>query len=221
MSAFSILYEAPDDGVREHDPTEPVFFSDLHLDQVVDAAITGFQEYDIRPFFYDPLTSVDAVMYRQEVVRDLGDTGVFEAVSSFSQGMQSMRQQLSQAQKLHYRYEKERWFLDAVTTYCETVQRLVRNLADLDLRSRGFLNLFDYLDHFAQSPDFTSLVAEVNRLRTELSGVTYGRISGGTRSPFSKANSTTSMSGRWNGPSRGSFKNRSGPFSRSHRSTPG
>lgn len=39
-----------------------------------------------------------------------------------------MREQLGLAGRLHYRYQRARWFLDAVLTYCEVVESLAREL---------------------------------------------------------------------------------------------
>jgi len=152
---------------------EPAFFSDLHLDQVVDAVIAGYEEYDLKPFFYESLKSCDAIAYRQEIVRDLGNTRLLEALKSFSLGMQTMRTHLAQAKKLHNFSQKRRWFLDAVAVYCETIERLGNDLADLDLASRGFQALREFLNEYSHSPGFTSLVAEIAQLDAELSGVTY------------------------------------------------
>lgn len=171
--AFSILYETPEDGVGEEDPGEPACFSDLHLDQVVNAVTTGFEEYDLRPFFHDPLPSVDAVMYRQETMRDLGDARLSEVIGSFSTRMQTMRQHLAQAEKLHYTHQKESWFLDAVDVYCDAVACLTHDLASLDLESRGLSTFLDYLTTYTQSGAFTLLVAEIRELKAELSGVAY------------------------------------------------
>ncbi len=173
MSRVSILHANPDEAVSGIATQEPEFFPDLQLDQVVDAVISGFEEYDLKPFFYASLESVDAITYRQEIVRELGDTRLFEALKSFSCGMQTMRKHLVQAGKLYYPYQKKRWFLDAVAVYCETIECLVSELADLDLASRGFLAFREFLNQYLQSSGFTSLVGEITQLNAELSGVTY------------------------------------------------
>ena len=49
-----------------------------------------------------------------------------------------MRQHLGQAQKLHYKLQKQAWFLDAAGIYCTAVRALARELAACEVSSRGF-----------------------------------------------------------------------------------
>ncbi len=114
------------DGFYER--AEPPFFSDFNLDQVVESITASCAEYNLKPFFYKPLRDVEAVQYRHAVLRDLERDAVFESVRAFAQQMRSMREHLAQADKLHYQYPKERWFLDAVGIYCHAVSSLTDEL---------------------------------------------------------------------------------------------
>ncbi|MDI6876019.1 MAG: hypothetical protein QMC96_04515 [Methanomicrobiales archaeon] len=173
MSFFSILFDNPDEDISGGTLQEPPFFSDLHLDQIVHAVTTGYEEYDLEPFFYHSLKSIDAITYRQEIVQELGDARLFEAIKSFSRRMQTVRNHLVQAEKLPCIYQKRRWFLDAVALYCEAIACLFHDLAHLDLKSRGFLAFREYLNRYVESADFRSLVAETENLREELSRARY------------------------------------------------
>jgi DNA mismatch repair protein MutS len=159
------------DGVDEQ--AEPACFSDLNLDQVVESITASRADYNLKPFFYTPLHDVEAVHYRHAVLRDLEKDAIFEAVRAFAQGMRSMREQLTQADKLHYHYQKERWFLDAVGIYCDTVGNLADELAALDVDSSGLLGFRTYLADHAASERFTSLVAETQALKEKLAGIRY------------------------------------------------
>ena len=105
-----------------------IFFVDLNLDQIVAAITAGKEEYDLAPFFYAPLRDIDAVLYRHEVMRDLEDAGLLAQINSFAQALRSMRETLKQAEKRHYRRQKEALFLDAVDAYCGAVDALTRDL---------------------------------------------------------------------------------------------
>jgi DNA mismatch repair protein MutS len=173
MTFYSILFEKTEDGVQRETLEAPDFFVDLNLDQIIDAITTGKGEYDLKPFFYTSLHDVDAIQYRHEIFQDLEDTNLLESIKSFAQKMRVMRDQLAQSDKLHYKYQKERWFLEAVATYGDAVERLVDDLSLIDLRSRGLLAFRQYLTQYVHSERFKSLMAETQKLLADLSTVRY------------------------------------------------
>lgn len=129
----SILYDRfPDGGARD----DPSMFGDLNLDQVFAAVAAGRDEYDLMPFFRVPLRDARAVEYRHQVQRDLENDAVSGAVAEFADRLREMRKHLLQAEKLRARYQKERWFLDAVDIYCRAVTTLAGTLAATELGSR-------------------------------------------------------------------------------------
>jgi DNA mismatch repair ATPase MutS len=119
------------------------------------------------------LRDVDAVHYRHAVLHDLEKDAVFESVRAFAQQMRSMREHLAQADKLHYQYQKERWFLDAVGIYCHAVSALADELAVLDVESSGLLGFRDYLTGYTRSGAFTQLASETQALDGALATVRY------------------------------------------------
>ena len=175
----SILFEHPVGGAGVDGLSEPDFFGDLNLDQVVESAIAGRDQYQLKPFFFAPLHQVSAVHYRHEVLRDLEKPAVLESVSRFAGSMESMRERLAQAGKLYYQLQKQSWFLDAAGIYCDAVRSLVADLAQCDLSSRGLRGLNDYLAQYAVSDRFTSLTGQITALKDALAGVRYAiRING-------------------------------------------
>jgi len=157
MAFHSILFEKAADRPEKEALEAPRFFFDLNLDQIVNAITAGRQEYDLKPFFYTPLKSIEAINYRHEVFQDLENNNLFENIKSFGQKMRTMREHLAQADKLHYKYQKEGWFLEAVQIYCHAVNCLVHDLSFAELRSRGFLAFREYLTEYAHSDRFRSL----------------------------------------------------------------
>ncbi len=152
---------------------EPGYFQDLNLDQIVAALTSGRKEYDLAEFFYQPLTSVAAILYRQHVFSDLENTDLLTAVSAFAQSMRDQRSTLAQAEKLYDHYQKELLFLDAVETYTRAVATFVKALAPLPLKSPGFIGLRTALVKNMKSDGFTQLVAEIATLNEALSQVKY------------------------------------------------
>ena len=168
----SVLYlpDCPDNGATAG---EPDFFHDLHLDQIVAAITAGKTDYDLKPFFQSPLSSVEAVHYRQEVMRDIQNDAVMECLTAFAEDMREMRRQLAQGDKLYYKQQKERWFLAAVESYCGTIGRMAQALPRLRLSSRGLQGLREYLIDYAESQPFTALAGAAGRLRDDLAAIRY------------------------------------------------
>jgi DNA mismatch repair protein MutS len=168
----SVLYERTID--RENEAAEePSVFRDLNLDQVIDAIVARRDEYDLRPFFYSPLRTVASIEYRQEVLRDLENQGVLEAVRSFAKKMATVRRYISLVGELDYKYNRQGWLLYAAGVYCDAVSSLVGDFGTLDIESRGLRAFFEYLESYAKSDVFTSLASETIKVKTSLSGVKY------------------------------------------------
>jgi len=152
----SILFDESEAGTDVGGPESPEFFTDLNLDQIIASMTAGRDEYNLKPFFCTPLSHVETIDYRQDILRDLENHALFGHIRSFAQDMRTMRGQLAQADKLHYKYQKQSWFLDAADLYCGAVTRLTRDLTLTDLRSRGFLAFREYLTSYTESGDFPS-----------------------------------------------------------------
>ncbi len=187
ISFRSILFEELEEGVKVETLSEwipigigpslseqkPPFFGDLNLDQIVDAITCGKEEYNLKPFFYTPPKDIKTIEYRNEIMRDLEDRALFDNIESFAQGMRTVREHIALSEKLSYKYQKERWFLDAVGTYCDVVNSLLEDLSRAELKSRGLLALRDYLAAYARSDRFNALLAETEKVKTDLSTVSY------------------------------------------------
>ena len=169
----SVLYERASSEAEREKVEEPDFFRDLNLDQIVNAVTAGREGYNLKPFFHLRLTSLNAIAYRQEVMRDLENEASLESIKSFSSQMHRMREHLAVAEKLSYKHEKERWFLDAVEIYSEAVENLLRELSQCDLRSRGLVGFRTYLKGYVSSGEFKTLSQEAQTLSAELSAIRY------------------------------------------------
>jgi DNA mismatch repair protein MutS len=151
----------------------PAFFTDLNLDQVVQAITAGRDEYDLAPFFYTRLGSTRAIGYRHEALQDLRDPRLLDAIGAFARGLRTMHGHLAQAAKLHYRLQRQNWFLHAVVIYCDAVTALVRDLTETEPESRGFRAFRDYLAGYVTSGAFMALRAETDDLTDRLAGIRY------------------------------------------------
>ena len=183
----SVLYESPDSGIVGDKIEPPDFFHDLNLNQVVDAITTGREEYNLKPFFYTRLTNLAAVDYRQQIMHELENQRLFAGIKSFSARMRTMRGHLAAAKNWHYKFSKERWFLDAVKIYCVAATEFLRIFEMAGTNSRGLRAFREYLAHYVKSDRFQSLCREADVVKSGLAAIRYCvRIKGGsvTVSPF-------------------------------------
>jgi DNA mismatch repair protein MutS len=174
MTFHSILFERPDYGTKSETREAPAFFGDLNLDQIVKAITADWKDYNLAPFYYARLNDLDSVAYRQEVMQDLEDKALMQAVRSFSGQMRAMRERLDEVKKLdYYKYTMERRFVGAVTIYCEAVGGLSRGLCAVDVKSRGLHAFREYLTEYVTSVSFRNLATEVGNLKSDLSTIRY------------------------------------------------
>ena len=190
----SILFDGPAQGSDVLEQDEPAFFADLNLDQVIGSITRGREEYDLAPFFYTALRSVEAIAYRHAIFRDLEDKRLLGSIGSFARKMRAMRDHLSQAAKLYYQRQQQSWFLAAAEIYCDAIAALARDLALAELRSHGLRAFRDYLAAYTQSDDFTALAAETRQLREQLSGIRYCLHIHGSRIKVTRYESETDYS---------------------------
>jgi DNA mismatch repair protein MutS len=169
----SILFGRAEELVSPATAEEPACFGDLHLDQILSSVTAGREEYDLAPFFYRPLRSIESVRFRHHIVRDLEQERVLASVRSFAAEMRRMREHLALARKLYYRLQKQRLFLSAAAVYCRAITAFAAELLAVDLESNGLSSLRAYLVDYTQSNAFVSLADDTKLALDALAAVTY------------------------------------------------
>jgi len=150
----------------------PDFFIDLNVASIVDGIISGYDDYNLRPIFHTIPKSVDTVIYRQEIFKDLQNPEVLEILKNFSASMRNVYRRLSGIENLN-EYQKQGWFLDASLLYLETMDDLEGNLKNADLASRGLKAFRDYIREYVNSPSFREDYADARRVKANLSSIRY------------------------------------------------
>ena len=173
MSFRSILFEPAHDLPEPGRPAASQVLADLNLDQVCSALTLGRDQYDLAPYFLTPLPDEAAIYYRHQVLRDLRNSDVRAAVAAFARGLATMRQGLAQVSRLGHRYQQQRWFLDAASTYGQAVLTLAQQLRDVELTSAGLISWREYLETYLQSAEYQQLTASVADLLDRLREVRY------------------------------------------------
>ena len=151
----------------------PDFFPDLNLDQIVDNITAGKEEYNLKPFFYNSLSDIDTIKYRQEIIKDIDNTPLFQNIKSFAEKMIKMRRYLTLADKLYYKYHKEGWFLEAADLYCDAVTNLAEDLSTAEINSRGLMSFREYIQGYVNSEEFSAFIKETKKLKADLGTVKY------------------------------------------------
>lgn len=151
----------------------PGYFRDLHIDQILDALVVGYEEFDLKPFFQAPLPNVDAIEYRHEVNRDLDDRGILAAVLQFTEQIAVVREHLRAASKMSYELQKKRWFLQATETYVDAVDSLLRDLRSLALQSQALNAFRQYVNDYCTSDHFIDLRHSTKQRLAELGSIDY------------------------------------------------
>ncbi len=77
---FASILFPPGQAPAEAETPEPPYFHDLNLDRVVAAVTAGKQEYHLAPFLYAPLHDPGAIVFRQEVMRDMENEALAQAI---------------------------------------------------------------------------------------------------------------------------------------------
>ena len=173
MTFRCILNPSWDGDAKAEASEPPTYFADLNLDQIIASITAGKQEYNLAPIFYEPLKSSEAIEYRQGVMRDLESDAHYDAVTRFANTMRSVREHLGQAGKLHYKFQKEAWLLDAVELYCHGVESLLSDFREATPSSLGLVDFFTFLDGYVASLAFQQLLNQIATLKAKLSSIRY------------------------------------------------
>lgn len=155
------------------DEPEPDCFSDLNLDRIVAAVVGPKESYRLSGYFHLPLDDPDLIEYRQEVFHDLECASIHELVTRFATGMQRVRARIERARKSYFRYQRQRWFLEAARMYCAAVQTIRTDLGASSPSSRGLRGFATYLDGYLASEGFRGLRDDADEVVHGLDAIAY------------------------------------------------
>lgn len=151
----------------------PACFSDLNLDQVVQAVCERKAEYSLSGWFHFPLGDPDTARFRQDIARDLEKPEIFSVVKEFEGAMRLMRSHLDEASRFHYQRQKEWAHLEAARVYVQACLDLAVRAERAGARSEGLTDVFDYVSALTSSAAFQELALEIRQLFQALDDVRY------------------------------------------------
>ncbi len=172
MDYYSILYEQAIDrrALNQH---MPACFTDLNLDQIVNAITDVKDEYRLEEFYYTSIKDKRTILYRNDIFRDLENLDLYANLKIFSFKMKKMREYLRFGRELHTKTQCDKWFFDAVSLYCDTINNLYADLRTLQPRSNGFMMFIDWLGIYISSEMFTTIQASISSLQHAFDQVKY------------------------------------------------
>lgn len=162
MAFQSILFDQP-----RHDDAEtsaPDYFRDLNLGPLVEAIVDGREEYRLEPFFFTPLADETTVRYRQAVFQDFAGCRLLAPVTTFADGMRTMRKQLAQADKLKHPLQRQRWFASTNEREgSEIARHIFEGLLDSGVKVVAVTHRFDLANSLFESGPTRSLLLRAER----------------------------------------------------------
>lgn len=173
MLFTSILFTGTQNNKLIDQSEMPLFFEDLNLDQVFRAILKKKAEYQLEPFFFASLSEISQITYRQDIFRDFENTNLLKIIKIFAQKMIVLRRYMELLTKLYYKHHITGWFLEAVLVYCEAIQTLTQDLAEIKTNSAGFQNFLIYTNNYLSSENFKTLNSDSDTLKKALKKINY------------------------------------------------
>jgi DNA mismatch repair protein MutS len=164
------------DGNGSFVETQPLYFVDLNLDQVIDNIVPKDDAAVLRPVFWTPGRDEATVRFRQAVFADLERPAVIALVQPFRDEMRRVRANLQYADKVDRAVHRDAVMLRAAGLYVSAVRGLTEGMRRAGPRSSGLLSCLRYLETLLAEPGYTALEAGVARCRKALAAVEYGLL---------------------------------------------
>ncbi|HML45272.1 MAG TPA: hypothetical protein PKE04_00815, partial [Clostridia bacterium] len=177
---LSILYPDEASAAAPLTAEEPDYFPDLNLNQMVAKIVKGRERYHLEPYFYTALQDPSVILYRQNVLRDLENEAVLNAVFAFSGQIVEISDYLKAINKAllsadgdsknHLTRGKH---LNAVRRYIRSIEALPDALGGVSIGSEGLAAFVRYLNALRQSEAYRRMADWAERLCRNFDTVRY------------------------------------------------
>ena len=172
MSFQSILGRSRFAVVNQEDLIMPRFFQDLNLDQIIKEIFDRNKLYDLRKYYFIK-PYLEDIKYRQEVMQDLENEALYEAIADFSIDMRKSREYMANINESEIPEQKSKWKLDAAFCYINAVLKLYDILGENVLNSEGLLSFREWLGSYIKDADFNSFRNDTEGLMNEFARMNY------------------------------------------------
>jgi hypothetical protein len=130
--------------------------SDLRIRELVSLILGKERDEFLWSLFLEPLDSIDSVVYRLNVFRDLMRTEVYVVTERL---VEKVREALSylETEKEAYEPHKLGLHLDAALTYIDALERFYSEMLSLGVESDGLKGFLDYVRSIVESEHFKAM----------------------------------------------------------------
>ncbi len=177
---YSVLFPNEASARLPRSTKAPDCFKDMNLDQITRRVLQEKQAFQLEEFFYTPLSDMEVIRYRQEVMQELENPmtrmafqGVIGQIGFMNGMMDGMRMQLMTGDKLTGSYLDMGHFLETITIYMQAVTNLEGQLRNMPLKSEGLRNFSKYLTEYCSSESTKKMIERHAKLKEQLSKVRY------------------------------------------------
>lgn len=147
--------------------SEPVFFEDLNLNQIIQVIFDTKKEYDLREYYYRFPGEESILLYRQEILKDMGREPIFQMFDKFSKKIQIVEDYLSHWNRTKMMLQKQKWQYDALLAYYEAVEGLYEGLVKESLQSEGLKRLKEELEILRSKEEYLGFREQLLTLKEE------------------------------------------------------
>jgi DNA mismatch repair ATPase MutS len=154
----------------------PDIFNDLNLDQVIDRILHFRHCSSLAGCFYTALKDIDAIVYRQETMKDLEDKQILSLYKTFSDTLIETNERCVKIRNDNhdaYGYVTCGKLFHEAEQYCREIEIFSDEVNSITVHSKGLMEFAAYLETYIQTDSFKKLSSETERIRYELNQVKY------------------------------------------------
>ncbi len=171
MTFNSILFDQQI--IKNQEINQPECFTDLLLDQVVDAIVASKRDYNLKPFYYYPLQDINLIKFRTEIFKDLENQELLKTIQDFSLDFNTVPHGLNLVKYLEVPFNKMGWHLDVALIYCKSLMTISNDLSHFKLNSKGLTEFKEYIFDYINSENFKILYSKASEVKEQLQSIRY------------------------------------------------
>ncbi len=164
----SIVYEQGE----AFDALDASLITDLKIDRILREINRDNSPFVENLFLRKPARAED-VLFRLACMQDLQRPDIAEIITGFGARYGRFREYLENSRKLSQPRTKQKWFLDAAVSYCESIIALRDELERVGVKSHALRRFLDCLTAHAETEEFRALHADGKRCAEQMDGLRY------------------------------------------------